>query len=140
MNYAERISAIHQCRDQHVLLRTLLASMVTPVNEESAISTLYALRGALREHAALEDDQLYPDLVQCFNTRVRAASMLFCKTMGRQLNAFEEFFRRWHSEGAITQNKQRFIDEWAVLRAALDRRMHLEDTVIYALAPDRAST
>ncbi|MDP9024109.1 MAG: hemerythrin domain-containing protein [Candidatus Eremiobacteraeota bacterium] len=136
MNSLNISISLHACRSHHSVLRHLLQEMAAqPANDEAkAIAILQRLRNVLVTHLKLEDDTLYPYLIQSENPMLRDKALRFKAEMGSLAHDFSRFYEAWEPPGHISKERDRFLEESSALRSALLIRMDSEDHDLYEIA------
>ena len=124
---------LHTCRQHHTMLRHILNEFPSkaPAPGAAMMMLLSRLRAILLRHLKLEDDYVYPALVQSPDEHLRTSARTFRLEMGGVLRAFEDFEKRWPHAEAIDADLEQFWNEWQPLRRALEARMHAEDSGLY---------
>ena len=128
---------IQTCREQHVILRDLVARVRAQLNADDrpgARATLARMDTVLRRHLKLEDETLYPALMEIPELAAKARG--YQHEMSGLAAAWTEFFERW-PEPQIDAKAAVFQGEWNQVAKALERRMEAEDRDLYEDA-DRA--
>jgi hemerythrin-like domain-containing protein len=93
---------------------------------------LSKLAAKLRVHLLLEDKSLYPILQSHSDEKVRALANRFVYEMGGISDAFNAYMFKW-SASAIKENAASFINETKSLFDVLSKRIHKENTELYAM-------
>lgn len=86
----------------------------------------------LTEHAAQEDERLYPMLFQHPSERVRSLARGLHAEFGVIYAAVEVFIAVWCRDGALEAEPERFIGEAAAVLATLRQRIAKENDELYA--------
>ena len=124
---------LHTARQQHIVLRHMLSEF--PTSEPFTGAQIMKLRQRMRifliRHLRLEDERLYPKLSHAANERVRITARKFRMEMSGLLRAFEDFDSRWNTASAVNADPAGFLEQWTVIRAALEARMDAEDCALY---------
>lgn len=94
-------------------------------------SILSKLAGRIRVHAAMEDDALYPRLLEHDDADVRALGERFQREFGGIYDAFLSFRERW-TRDAIAADPDGFRQQARGVVHALGERIKAENTVLYA--------
>ena len=100
---------------------------------------LARLAGILRTHFALEEEVLYPTMIESDHREAAVMARVFRSDHGNVANQFERFIERWSKSDAIAASLRQFEYEAGMLFAALRERMDRENRVLYPLA-ETAST
>ncbi|MCB9659563.1 MAG: hemerythrin domain-containing protein [Polyangiales bacterium] len=116
------------------LASELLAQASEPALEERAgevSSVLSKLAGRIRVHAAMEDDALYPRLLEHDDAEVRALGERFQREFGGIYDAFLSFRERW-TRDAIATDPEGFRLQARGVVNALGARIQAENSELYA--------
>jgi hemerythrin-like domain-containing protein len=97
-----------------------------------ARSLISKLLGKLSIHLAMEDQSLYPRLVQHADKSVRETAKRFATEMGGVKPAVESFGRKW-TEAELRANPTAFCEEAKKLFVVLADRIKRENTQLYPL-------
>ena len=100
---------------------------------KQARSLLSTLAGKLGIHLAVEDKNLYPELLNHKDENVRATAKRFIDEMGDIAEAFKNYVDKWPHSKAIQDNPQDFITETKGIFDALSTRISKEDNELYSL-------
>ncbi len=90
------------------------------------------LNGVLRAHLKMEDDFLYPAMMNHPDSAVREKATAFKAEMGGLAAAFGGFYDAWIKPHAISSRSGQFVSDWIGVRTALANRMDREDDDLYA--------
>lgn len=99
---------------------------------EDAAKALIKLAGTLRVHLSMEDDSLYPLLLESSSAEVVATARRFQDEMGGLAATFDDYKQRW-SARAIGDDTERFAVETEEIVNALGQRINREDEQLYTL-------
>jgi hemerythrin-like domain-containing protein len=88
--------------------------------------------GKLSIHLAMEDQSLYPRLIQHADASVRETAKKFATEMGGVKPSVESFGRKW-TEAELRANPTAFCDETRKLFILLADRIKRENTQLYPL-------
>lgn len=129
---------LHTCRQQHTALRHILSEFPddTPLPGAAMTALLSRLKNILYRHLKLEDDYVYPALAQAHDEALRARALKYRMEMGAVLRAFQDFDERWPHADTIDAHPAEFFEQWTAVRAAIERRMDVEDESLYTIAED----
>lgn len=94
---------------------------------------LAALAGKLKMHLAMEDEALYPNLMNHSNAEIRDTAKKFVEEMGGIKETFMAFADKWPVSGVIESDAGEFIKETQSLFAALANRVERENNELYPL-------
>lgn len=94
---------------------------------------LSELAGKLSVHLAMEDNALYPRLMNHKDPQVATLASRYMSEMGGIKSAFLDYSQRWRVADAVERAPQAFIEETRVIFDALARRIHREDNELYPL-------
>ncbi|HYE48297.1 MAG TPA: hemerythrin domain-containing protein [Azospirillaceae bacterium] len=130
-------------RRQHTEITTLLEQLHAlllvpqPAAGDSLAATLRRLTGKLTVHLAMEDQSLYPRLLQSPDARIAATAARFQQEMSGIREAFQQFLGRW-TDAAIQADRAGFSAALDALSAVLSRRIERENTELYPLLDNAA--
>jgi iron-sulfur cluster repair protein YtfE (RIC family) len=91
------------------------------------------LAGKLNFHLAMEDQALYPRLMERKDTEANAVATRFMNEMGGLGQAFTAYNSKWQVS-AITADPAGFANETRAVFAALTQRIARENRELYPLA------
>ncbi len=119
--------------------------MIRELDQTSSVSsqaelsrkTLARLAGILKVHLAMEDQVLYPQMLQNEDPGVRATALEYQTTMGELSPKFNAFYTKWNQRNAMEMDYEGFRAEWAIISHALNARMSLEDKNLYDLVDQK---
>ena len=94
---------------------------------------LASFSGTLRVHAAMEEEGLYPQLLEAKDPQVRETAERLHAELSGLYRKWDEFMERWPTAAAIDAHTTRFRIQLAVVLATLERRMRREDAKLYPL-------
>lgn len=126
-------------RDQHDDLLEVVTALGrllghrAGANAEEIRHLLSLLAGKVKVHLAMEDNSLYPRLVQSPDPRVRETATRFSREMGGIRDAFVTYLGHWPTPLRIQQDPQTFCRETEQLFEVLGRRIQSENTILYPL-------
>ncbi len=103
-------------------------------NEMELRRQLALLSGKLKMHLTMEDQSLYPRLMESDNTALRDLSKKYNSEMGHIKGEFENYMSAWPSYKAIEESPDRFISETKAIFEVLGARIAKEDKELYPLA------
>ena len=130
----ERIE-IKTCREHHVVISYLADEIGKPgLSPGASLSLLKRLRNVLKGHLRLEDDWLYPHLIESKNEVVRRKAERFKSELGDLKDNFETLWQTYSPERAIEQNPDAWLGEWRIFDHMLRARMNSEDDDLYVAA------
>jgi hemerythrin-like domain-containing protein len=138
------MAATDAYRKQHSELLALAAKLADALDPAKlgrdatpARLILSNLSGKLKVHLAMEDNSLYPRMLQDSDPAVSAMARRFADEMGGIAKAFGGYVERWPSANAIQLAPQQFIDETRKIFAALASRIERENNQLYPLLDQR---
>lgn len=129
----ERID-VQTCRDHHVVLRYLADKITKEARPAHVLPLLRRLRTVMNAHLKLEDDWLYPRLTRSANGIVRGKAERYRREMGSLRGHFDDLWRTWSLEGAITGEFGGWQQDWRTFGEALEARILTEDEDLYVAA------
>ena len=95
---------------------------------------LARLAGILRTHFALENQMLYPPMIESDHREAALMARIYRDEVGHLRARFERFMGRWSSSTAIAGACRQFRFEAGMLFAALRDRIHRENRDLFPLA------
>lgn len=127
-------------RNQHADIVTLvkeieqngLAPGKLPANAAKVRVLMNTLSGKVGVHLAMEDDALYPRLLQHQSAEVKDKAKKFIDEMGGIKKAYTDYNKKW-TQSAIEKDSAGFVKETTALFAALGDRIKRENNDLYAL-------
>jgi hypothetical protein len=105
-----------------------LAADASPVR-----ALLARLTGQVGVHLAIEDNAIYPKLVEHQDGEVRQTAKMFLDEMGGISAAFTSYTRKWPTPSSIQNSPAEFIEETQALFNALSTRIERENNQLYVL-------
>ena len=96
-------------------------------------SLLSKLAGKLKIHLAMEDNSLYPELLQSSDPKVRAMAERFVSEMGGITEVFDAYLAKWAEKTLIQKDAAAFVRETEGLFVALGARIEREESELYPL-------
>lgn len=125
-------------KSQHALLEQLLTSLSERLAEndgEGARKLLPELHRTYSAHVALEEQKLYPALLEKAEAGGHATQALLARSyeggMGVLTSAIDRFVNRHHSE--VEADLDLFAQEWSTMVHALRSRFHAEEQSLYPM-------
>jgi hemerythrin-like domain-containing protein len=94
---------------------------------------LNVLAGKLTVHLALEDDALYPRMLQHRNPQIRERVANFIAEMGGIDDVFRQYLVRWPTAQLIQANSEAFVHDTNQVFEVLRLRMAREDNELYPI-------
>lgn len=105
-----------------------------PGADASEIRRLLArFSGALRIHATMETDALYPALFEAADPDVRERAEKLHADVGTLYDMYDDFEEKWNTAEAIASRSIRFRIELVRVLATLGRRMNRENRELYPM-------
>jgi hemerythrin-like domain-containing protein len=141
MSAAEKTLRTEVFRRQHReildVVRQLEVKLVlaasAPYTTDDIRGHLNELAGKLTVHLAMEDNALYPRVLDHGSPRLRKLAAEFMTDMGGIHERFREYLVRWSVPQRIQASTAEFVQETTVLLDALKRRIAREDTELYPM-------
>jgi hypothetical protein len=134
------MSRTEKYREQHRELEALIGQMAAGFDparlaqDASPMRTLLSqLAGKVKVHLAMEDSALYPSMLKHPNPSVQAKAKAFMDEMGGIKQAFAAYLAKFPSAQAIQADPKGFIEATGAIAGALGKRIHAEDSDLYAL-------
>jgi hypothetical protein len=137
---APRQSPVENFRRQHQDLLTLAAEIggrLTPervAGEAAEVRRLLAqFAGKLNVHARMENDALYPRLLEHDDAAIRAQAEALMSEVGGVYDAFGAFLETWATAASIEAAPGEFIRQTARVLRLLGKRMVREENELYPM-------
>ena len=138
------MSATDSFRKQHGELLAVageIGKLLDPAalakNATQARMLLSNLAGKLKVHLAMEDQTLYPRLMQDPDAKVSGMARRFAEEMGGIAEVFGGYMGRWPTSKEIQEAPQQFVVDTKKLFAALSTRIERENNQLYPLLDQR---
>ena len=129
---------MEELRRQHADVMAIAAQLGAAVADDRTPQSVGALRWRLARrllaHLAIEDDHLYPAMLQLDDASARATAKRFQTELGALSAAFTHYMAAW-TDLQIAEEWPRFCAETRIILAALAKRVAQENTKLYPLAP-----
>jgi len=126
--------------EQHVALLKLagdLGNLLDPdalaTNAGPAIDALGKLASTLAAHLKLEDEQLYPSLLESDDPEVKGRAQQYVEEMSGIGAAFQAYVEKWTMEGSIAKDADGFISQTGEIFAVLSQRIEREESGLFVL-------
>ena len=103
-------------------------------NAEKISTLLGSISGKLKIHLALEDKQLYPELMNSSNPEVQTKAASFQNEMGGLKEAFTQYASAWLSPMKIKNDPNTFINQTKEVFGAVANRVEREEKELYPMA------
>lgn len=127
-------------REQHetiVELTSTISAYLSPHgvrnNVHDVCTHMARLSGTLSVHLNMEDQSLYPGLLEDPRLEVSTLARGFMQEMGGIANTLASHRRRWGSSRAILDRPETFVDETIHLFTVLRKRIDRENRELYPL-------
>lgn len=127
---------------QHTVIRDAMAEVSLTIDRGNVASHATALDKLLkeiaaktREHLDVEDQDVYPVLVESGDASVKKTAKQFQNNMGGLAKEFEGYFKRYGSDGDIVKDVPVFCYETRGIFERLRHRMRREEEDLYPLLP-----
>ncbi|MET0595634.1 MAG: hemerythrin domain-containing protein [Polyangiaceae bacterium] len=111
-----------------------LSSAEYPGNAREVRRMMARLKGKLVVHSTMENDALYPRLLQHPDPVVRGRARAMFDDLGHIYEAVGDHHGAWSSVERIQQDPRRYADHTREIFAKLHRRMERENDELYPLA------
>jgi len=118
-------------------LAGVLSSVLVTGSAAEVRTALAQLAGVLKVHLEMEDNNMYPRLLEHRDAAVRSMAAEYQRTMGDLAPAFIEYYDRW-TETAIEGDRRGFAEATKGIAAALAARIALENDNLYAMVDRKA--
>lgn len=130
-------------RAQHDAVEALIDQIFTDIEQYRSgkdafplTMKLARLAGTLRTHFALEDEILYPSMIESDHRQAAVMARVFRTGHSHLASQFERFVDRWSTSAAIAASMRQFEFEAGMLFAALRERIDKENRELYPLADE----
>jgi len=127
-------------RKQHTEILELVAQMSANLevrvltHDASAIRRLLsALAAKLTMHLAMEDNVLYPQILEHPSQDIQKLARAYTKEMGGITASFTQYVARWPSPETIQGKPAEFVKDTLNIFKALMKRIEKEDSELYPL-------
>jgi len=134
------LDLIAMCREQHEHLLTAVRELASLLEAEAlrrsgkeARAALARLSGRLHVHLAMEDESLYPALLEHVKPAVRETARRFQVEMGGLRRELDGHLTRWPAALALEGRPEQFVAETRTVLAALEARIGREDRELFPL-------
>ncbi len=104
-----------------------------------AAALLSKLSGKLQVHLAMEDDTLYPHLLEHSDSQVRSTAQRFISEMKGIASAYQAYASRWGAPKKIQADPAGFIKETQGIFQALTQRIDKENNDLYDLVDSKVA-
>lgn len=110
------------------------ALKASPPAIEQVGKLLPALAGKIKIHLAVEDNVLYPKLLNSGEAKIRKTAAEFIAEMGDFTKVFGDYNKKWNSNLKVQDSFGEFNRETQTILATLIRRINREDQELYEVA------
>lgn len=124
-------------RKQHKVILDIVSeiysSMNQQVSEESCkeiVTLLQMLADKLESHLRIEDNILYPTLLESSSKDIRRNTIIFKNSIADIAKGFENYITKW-DENRIQKEYQFFVDESDKVLKLLSDRVEKEDHTLF---------
>ncbi len=131
---------IETYRRQHEEILGIAAMILKPLeapglgqDAHQVHSLLSQLAGKLSVHLAMEDESLYPKLLEHSDEEVRSMARDYLSEMGDLAKTFKSYMDTWNTVEAIKDDPDEFVSRTNQLFSALANRITREDKELYRL-------
>ena len=128
-------------KSQHAEILAVAKEMTQELSGKADASKLRKqlsnLAGKLNFHLAMEDQALYPRLMEKKDTEANKVAAKFMKEMGGLGQTFTTYNNKWQVS-AITADPSGFANETRAVFSALTQRIARENRELYPLADNAA--
>src|SRR5687767_1936473 len=128
-------------RAQHAAAEAMIDQIYTDIDQYRSdrdafplTLKLARLAGILRTHFAMEDELLYPLMIESDQREAALTARVFRNELVHIGAQFERFIERWSNSAAIASALRQFEFEAGMLFAALRDRIDREQRDLYPLA------
>jgi iron-sulfur cluster repair protein YtfE (RIC family) len=105
-----------------------------PANAREVRRMMARFKGKLLVHSSMENEALYPRLLEHANDAIRAKARDLFEELGGIYSAFGEHHTRWSTVEVVEKDPAGYARETHELFAKLARRMGRENEELYPLA------
>ncbi len=134
------MSRLDNFKRQHREIGELVNDIITMLSQDLLVqdptkvrTLLSTLSGKLMMHLAMEDQFLYPSLMENSNNQIKTTAARFSTEMGDLVKVFKDYSDKWLNPSTIKANPEAFIKESHDIFLALRRRIEREDRELYPL-------
>jgi hemerythrin-like domain-containing protein len=140
---------IYRLKRQHSEIKEVIAAVMTLIDgsdvKESAASipaVLDDVSGLIGSHLRLEDQEVYPILIESTALEIRQTAQQFHDNMGGLAEEFQDYLGRYKKPSDVTTNILRFRYESRRIFERIRYRMQREESDLYPLLtnPETAET
>ena len=133
MRSAENLQRQH--RKLQAMAKELVSLAARPGLDPTDLRrSLARFSGALRMHATMEEEGLYPSLLESRDPEVRRVAERLYGDLGGLYAMWDEFVERWDESAAIERSPIRFRFDLGRVLFRLGMRMRREDEELYPMA------
>lgn len=137
--YDPPVTSANNLQRQHRKLQAMAAELIKTVGrprpDVAEVRRLLArFSGTLRMHATMEDEVLYPSLLESDDPEVRRTAERLHRDVGGLYSMWDDFMLRWGGEEPIQRGLVRFRFDLGRVLFRLGMRMRREDKELYPLA------
>lgn len=134
------MSHLENFKRQHREIKELVDNLTTMLKQDLLVqeptkvrTVLSTLAGKLMMHLAMEDQFLYPTLIQNGNAQAQTTAARFSNEMGGLVQVFKDYSTKWLNPSSIKADPEAFISESHEILQALRHRIAREDGELYPL-------
>ena len=134
------MSRLNNFKRQHREIRELADKISMILNQDLLVqdpmevrNLLSTLSGKLMMHLAMEDQFLYPNLMESNDSQIQTTAARFSTEMGDLVKVFKDYSEKWLTPSSIKANPDTFIKDSHDIFQALLRRIEREDRELYPL-------
>lgn len=99
-------------------------------------TALVRFTGKLRIHAAMENDAVYPRLINHPREDIRKKAQSLYNEVGDLYKRFDRYSKQWHDLERLKSEPERFLEETQEMLRMLGMRMLREDTELYPMVDE----
>ena len=128
-----------QHREIRELVNKIKSSLLIDLLQTEPASVRYilsTLSGKLLMHLAMEDQFLYPSLMEKNDPILRATAQKFLTEMGDLVDVFKNYSQKWLRPSLIQADPRAFIEDSNQIFHALLQRIDQEDQELYPLSEE----
>lgn len=137
------MSRLNNFKRQHREIRELADKISMILNQDLLVqdpmevrNLLSTLSGKLMMHLAMEDQFLYPNLMESNDSQIQTTAARFSTEMGDLVKVFKDYSAKWLNPSTIQANHEAFIKESRAIFQALLKRIDREDRELYPLVEE----
>ena len=116
-------------------VRLLINGETSKARADEAMELISRLNGQLMVHLTMEDRHVYPAMMISNNAEVRELATRFKSQIGGLFVAFQAYRIKWSHSEQVVDDPVAFSADTEEIFSILNKRMALEDEILYPKAP-----